>query len=137
MGDGCASGAGHGPAVDWWSLGILIYELAYGFTPFRASKRDATFDAILTRPLAFPAKPAVSPALQDLVAALLEREEGRRLGSVGGAEAVKAHPFFAGVDWALLRNVKAPFAPGEKAAAAPAGDGASAAPAPAPAVAGF
>jgi PAS domain S-box-containing protein len=134
------TGAGHGPAVDWWSLGILIYELAYGFTPFRASKRDATFDAILTRPLAFPAKPDVSPALQDLVAALLEREEAKRLGSVGGAEAVKAHPFFAGVDWALLRNAKAPFVPGGEKGGGVGASGAApaaAAVAGAPAVAGF
>lgn len=84
----------------------------FGFTPFRASKRDATFDAILTRPLAFPPRPPVSPELQDLVGALLERDEGARLGTAGGAEAIKAHPWFAGVDWALLRHAAPPVVPG-------------------------
>lgn len=58
------NGTGHTAAVDWWSFGILMYELVYGFTPFRGSKREATFESILKRPLAFPSKPVVSPACQ-------------------------------------------------------------------------
>lgn len=46
--------------VDWWSFGILIYELLYGFTPFRGKKRDETFNNILKRPLSFPEQPEVS-----------------------------------------------------------------------------
>ena len=48
--------------VDWWSFGILIYELLYGFTPFRGKKRDETFNNILKRPLNFPEQPEVSEA---------------------------------------------------------------------------
>ena len=47
-------------SVDWWSFGILIYELLYGFTPFRGKKRDETFENILKRPLSFPEQPEVS-----------------------------------------------------------------------------
>ena len=55
-----ADGDGFAPRVDWWSFGILIYELLYGFTPFRGKKRDETFNNILKRPLNFPELPEVS-----------------------------------------------------------------------------
>lgn len=48
-------------SVDWWSFGILMYELVFGFTPFRGAKRDQTFENILKRKLEFPALPEVSP----------------------------------------------------------------------------
>ncbi len=51
-------------SVDWWSFGILMYELVFGYTPFRGNKRDQTFENILKRVLEFPAKPEISPALQ-------------------------------------------------------------------------
>lgn len=51
---------GHGAPVDWWSVGILLYELTYGFTPFRGARRDETFENVLKQPLRFPAKPVVS-----------------------------------------------------------------------------
>jgi len=47
-----------------WSFGILMYELLYGFTPFKGAKRDATFENILKKPLQFPPKPTVSPQCQ-------------------------------------------------------------------------
>lgn len=46
--------------MDWWSFGILVYELLYGFTPFRGKKREETFENILKRPLQFPDTPEVS-----------------------------------------------------------------------------
>lgn len=46
--------------MDWWSFGILVYELLYGFTPFRGKKREETFENILKRPLSFPEAPEVS-----------------------------------------------------------------------------
>lgn len=51
-------------AVDWWSLGILIYELVYGTTPFRGARRDETFENIIKAPLRFPTKPTVSAECQ-------------------------------------------------------------------------
>ena len=74
---------GHTAPVDWWALGILLYELAYGFTPFRGARRDETFDNILKQPLRFPAKPLVSPECQ-------ARGAARRGAGGGGARAQAA-----------------------------------------------
>lgn len=62
--------------VDWWSFGILLYELMYGYTPFRGARRDATFDNVLKMPLQFPATPAISPAAKDLISRLLHKVGG-------------------------------------------------------------
>ncbi|KAL3133891.1 hypothetical protein ABBQ32_008349 [Trebouxia sp. C0010 RCD-2024] len=105
------NGDGHSSAVDWWSLGILMYELVYGFTPFRGSKRDTTFDNILKRPLKFPSEPTTSPECQDLISQLLIRDPAKRLGSKAGAEDIKAHPFFEHIKWALIRHTTPPFIP--------------------------
>uniref|UniRef100_A0A126WY62 non-specific serine/threonine protein kinase n=2 Tax=unclassified Uronema (in: green algae) TaxID=2689038 RepID=A0A126WY62_9CHLO len=101
--------SGHGSHVDWWSFGILIYELVYGFTPFRGSRRDETFDNILKRPLMFPQKPQVSQECQSLISALLIKDPAKRLGAKYGAEEIKTHPFFQGINWALLRNEEPPY----------------------------
>jgi len=112
-------GQGHGAEVDWWSFGILMYELLYGFTPFKGAKRDATFENILKKPLQFPPKPTVSPQCQDLISQLLERDTKKRLGSVAGAEDIKNHPFFKEINWALLRNTTPPFVPKDSGVAPP------------------
>lgn len=103
--------AGHSAPVDWWSFGILIYELVYGTTPFRGARRDETFDNVLKAPLKFPAKPQVSPECQDLITQLLIKDPAKRLGTAAGAEDIKTHPFFAGINWALLRNEPPPYIP--------------------------
>ena len=83
----------------------------YGFTPFRGAHREQTFENVLHRALAFPETPAVSVPAQDIVRALLIRDPSRRLGAVGGAEEVKAHEFFPGLDFTLIRWQTAPFVP--------------------------
>lgn len=108
--------AGHTAAVDWWSLGILIYELLYGVTPFRGARREETFENILRNSLPFMTKPVISDAARDLISKLLEKDPKERLGSMAGAEEIKAHPFFAGVNWALLRQQEAPYVPSKAAA---------------------
>ena len=101
---------GHTSSIDWWELGIFIHEMVYGTTPFRASRREQTFHNIINQPLRFPEAPATSAELKDLLRQLLRRDPSERLGTRGGAEEVKAHPFFKSVDWALLRWEKAPLA---------------------------
>ncbi len=117
------TGAGHDSMVDWWSFGVLLYELLTGTTPFRGARRDATFENVVKRPLAFPATPALSPACRDLIARLLAKDPRARLGAAAGGDEVKQHPWFASVDWALLRQAAPPYVPGGRAAAAAAAAG--------------
>lgn len=115
--------AGHSAPVDWWSFGILIYELIYGTTPFRGARRDETFENIVKAPLRFPPKPVVSEACQDLITQLLIKDPSKRLGTKSGAEEIKVHPFFKGYNWALLRNEPPPYIPRRQSKAAGPVDG--------------
>nr|AML79335.1 putative LOV domain-containing protein [Galphimia gracilis] len=102
------TGAGHTSAVDWWALGILLYEMLYGYTPFRGKTRQKTFANILHKDLKFPSSKQVSLHAKQLMFSLLERDPRNRLGSHEGANEVKRHPFFKGLNWALIRCVNAP-----------------------------
>mmetsp|Transcript_9347 Transcript_9347/g.28515 ORF Transcript_9347/g.28515 Transcript_9347/m.28515 type:complete len:704 (-) Transcript_9347:1016-3127(-) len=104
-------GSGHSAPVDWWSLGILIHELVYGVSPFRGHRRDDTFDNIVKAPLRFPERPAVSDECKDLMTKLLAKDPATRLGTKLGAEEIKSHPFFAGINWALLYERQPPYVP--------------------------
>nr|AML77128.1 putative LOV domain-containing protein [Stylidium adnatum] len=97
------SGAGHSSAVDWWALGILLYEMFYGYTPFRGKTRQRTFANILNKDLKFPSSITVSLQAKQLMYRLLHRDPKSRLGSREGANEVKGHPFFRGINWALVR----------------------------------
>ena len=97
---------GDGAAGDWWRLGVLLYELAVGLPPVRAKAEaeDAWMDVAgqLTsfHPLALPFPPFVSPALQSLIRQLLMIEADTRIGCGEGGDAeLRAHPFFADIDW--------------------------------------
>ncbi|KAI8370616.1 kinase-like domain-containing protein [Radiomyces spectabilis] len=110
-------GCGHTSAVDWWTLGILIYEMLYGTTPFKGANRNETFSKILHCDVNFPTQPApyqnrtLSNACKNLIRKLLHKDEHRRLGSRAGAADVKAHPFFKNINFALLRHTVPPIIP--------------------------
>ncbi|KAJ1266396.1 hypothetical protein BS78_08G147800 [Paspalum vaginatum] len=111
-----ARGEPHGAAVDWWAYGVFLYELLHGRTPFAGADNQATLRNIARRALAFPpASGSVSPAdahARDLIARLLAKDPRERLGCRRGAADVKAHPFFAGLNFALLRSARPPVVPG-------------------------
>nr|AML77263.1 putative LOV domain-containing protein [Geobalanus oblongifolius] len=102
------TGAGHTSAVDWWALGILLYEMLYGYTPFRGKTRQRTFSNILHKDLKFPGSISVSLNAKQLMYRLLHRDPKNRLGSHEGANEIKRHPFFKGVNWALVRCMNPP-----------------------------
>ncbi|PSN73194.1 Pkinase-domain-containing protein [Corynespora cassiicola Philippines] len=109
-------GCGHTSAVDWWTLGILIYEMLYGTTPFKGKNRNATFANILRDDVPFPegsGAPSVSNLCKSLIRKLLIKDELRRLGSRAGASDIKTHPFFRTTQWALLRHMKPPMIPSQ------------------------
>ncbi|KAK4339535.1 hypothetical protein RND71_040997 [Anisodus tanguticus] len=102
------TGAGHSSAIDWWALGILLYEMLYGRTPFRGKNRQKTFSNILNKDLTFPSSIPVSLAARQLIHSLLNRDPANRLGSNGGASEIKGHPFFREINWPLIRCMTPP-----------------------------
>ncbi|CAH6719653.1 serine/threonine-protein kinase Kin82p [[Candida] jaroonii] len=103
-------GKGHTSLVDWWTLGIFIYEMIHGTTPFKGADRKKTFSNILKKDVRFEGK-NVSSHCKSLIKKLLIKDENKRLGSKNGASDIKNHSFFKNVQWALLRNQQPPMIP--------------------------
>ncbi|KAK8850341.1 hypothetical protein IAR55_004258 [Kwoniella newhampshirensis] len=129
-------GQGYGFSCDWWSLGIIMYESLYGYPPFVSSARHVTRQKILNwrQTLKFPPKPRLSSSCTDLMTKLLCEPEDRLgctplerasvlttskgstvrgvsgLGS-DGAEMIKGHEWFTGIDWDNLHKITPPYHP--------------------------
>ncbi|KAG8518286.1 Ribosomal protein S6 kinase beta-1 [Galemys pyrenaicus] len=104
--------SGHNRAVDWWSLGALMYDMLTGAPPFTGENRKKTIDKILKCKLNLP--PYLTQEARDLLKKLLKRNAASRLGAgPGDAGEVQAHPFFRHINWEelLARKVEPPFKP--------------------------
>ena len=98
------SGIGHNSSVDWWGLGVLMFEMLVGRTPFRGASLKETFDLIRESALVFPIDPEISAEGRDLIQRLLPKDPTQRLGMAGGAAEIKAHAFFSEVDWQSVQS---------------------------------
>ena len=101
--------SGHGTGVDWWSLGMVLFEMLTGLPPWYTKDRAKLFHRVKHSKLRFPIN--VSPAARSLISGLLTKEPEERLGK--DKDAIKDHPLFAGINWDMLlaRKIKPPFVP--------------------------
>jgi serum/glucocorticoid-regulated kinase 2 len=104
---------GHDKNADWWSFGILLFEMLCGIPPFYVENLDKMYDMIKNSSVKFPKRINLSEEAKDLIKKLLEKNPKKRLGSQSGIEEIKNHPFFAGIDFDLIlqKKIPAPFIP--------------------------
>lgn len=104
--------SGYTKMVDFWSLGVLIFEMCCGWSPFYADNTQQMYKNIAFGKVRFP-KEILSSEGRSFVKGLLNRNPRHRLGATDDARELKAHPFFADIDWALLKtkSIPPPFKP--------------------------
>jgi serine/threonine protein kinase len=102
---------GYGEEIDWWSLGVIFYEMLVGYAPFFARQISEVCNKVINydQYLDFPSTANISPLAKDLILKLITKSDDR-LGKRGSNE-IKKHPFFKGVNWNKIREMKPPFIP--------------------------
>jgi len=103
---------GHGISVDWWALGILVYEMLVGYPPFYDDTPMGIYQKVLAGRIEFPKH--VESGARDIIRRLLAYDRSKRYGCMSnGAEDVKSHPWFNGIDWnvCLQKGLTPPYVP--------------------------
>ena len=102
---------GYNETVDWWSAGVILFEMIVGYPPFFSDEPSVTCQKIIhwKKTLVIPSDANLSPAATDLIKKLICDAEFR-LGNKG-VEEIKIHPFFEGVNWSRIKEQKAPYVP--------------------------
>ncbi|OCT68493.1 hypothetical protein XELAEV_18039795mg [Xenopus laevis] len=107
----------YGPLVDWWAMGVLLYEMLCGHAPFEAENEDDLFEAILNDEVVYPGW--LSQDSVEILQAFMKKKPTKRLGSLtlGGEKAILWHPFFKDINWDELNKkaIEPPFRPRIKA----------------------
>lgn len=98
---------GYTKMVDFWSLGVLIFEMCCGWSPFFAEDNQKMYQKIAFGKVKFP-RDVLSPEGRSFVKGLLNRNPKHRLGAIDDGRELRAHPFFADIDWEALRQKKVP-----------------------------
>ena len=107
-----ATAARYGKAVDYWALGILIYEMLVGYPPFFDDDPYEIYEKIVAGKVRYPNH--LKPSAKDLISNLLQTDITKRYGNLkNGIEDIKSHKWFAGIDWEALKQLKVdpPFVP--------------------------
>ena len=111
------SRTGHDMSVDWWAIGVLMYEMLFGMTPFYNQNQRKLLKKIKTGKVLFPDKTKFkieySDEIMDLILKLLDKDRATRLGTAGGAKDILSHPLFKNIDEnsILKRTMIPPFKP--------------------------
>lgn len=93
-------GTGYSYAVDWWALGVLLFEMLSGYSPFYSTSPLDIYKNVLGARIRFPS--GMDPVAKDLLKGLLSRDPRKRLGVVrNGVSGIRQHPFFNGIQWTL------------------------------------
>uniref|UniRef100_A0A915CP68 non-specific serine/threonine protein kinase n=1 Tax=Ditylenchus dipsaci TaxID=166011 RepID=A0A915CP68_9BILA len=103
---------GYGKPVDWWALGIILYEFLIGIVPFMGDSPEELFANIINEEVDYPTgEESLDSDAESLIHLLLEKNPVDRLGTIGGASQVTSHPFFIPMDFDSLLRQKAEFIP--------------------------